>query len=239
MPLRLDESGMTHGGSDDDSLDSAVGQQPFGRPSRSPHAPLIAAESAGHSPATSSHGKSQFTEWLEDEFDRIALGTPGSAALLQKERDSDELRERILRSPPKAEASLDELSASVGGHESMPEHLAKLSKRLAEPERPRLSRARPSHRARLIDEASSEQAKRVEVYEKEKEARAEEFNEKRARLAQAQKRLEQADATLAAKIAERTAWRLWMLDGLEGQGPTAATSSSSQGSARTDTSEPQ
>ena len=32
------------------------------------------------------------------------------------------------------------------------------------------------------------------------EARAEEFNEKRARLAQAEKRLEQADAVLAASI---------------------------------------
>jgi len=280
MPLRLDETELSRDASprssaswmsgnepgSNESLDSTVGQ-PFGagakagRLPRSSRATLFGEESAGHSEATSSHGKSQFTEWLEDEIDRIALRTPGSAALSQK--DKEELRERVLRSPPKTQASLDELDTSIRGHEEMPAHLAKLSKRLAEPERPRLSRARPSHRARLIDEASSEQAKRVEVYEKEKEARAEEFSEKRARLAQAQKRLEQADATLAAKIAKRTGGRLFMLEGLEGHKskgspmgsianegspPSASGASSSshegsslegssQGSARTDTSE--
>ena len=103
--------------------------------------------------------------------------------------------------------------------EDTPEHMAMLARRLAEPERPRLSQARPSHRARLIDEQSSEQAKRVEIYETEREARAEEFNEKRARLAEAEKRLEQADAALAAKIAKRAGGRLFML---EGSAPKAA-----------------
>ena len=69
-----------------------------------------------------------------------------------------------------------------------------------------------AERARLIDEASSEQAKRVEIYETEREARAEEFNEKRARLAEAEKRLEQADAALAAKIAKRAGERRFMLE---------------------------
>jgi hypothetical protein len=97
--------------------------------------------------------------------------------------------------------------------EDTPEHMAMLARRLAEPERPRLSQARPSHRARLIDEQSSEQAKRVEIYETEREVRAAEFNEKRARLAEAEKRLEQADAALADKIAERVGGRLFMLEG--------------------------
>jgi hypothetical protein len=44
------------------------------------------------------------------------------------------------------------------GAEDTPEHMAVLARRLAEPERPRLSQARPSHRARLIDEANSVRA---------------------------------------------------------------------------------
>jgi hypothetical protein len=167
------------------------------------------------------------SQWLAESA-AVPMGsqtpTPRSPASTASSDPRDDSRTRTPRSPPEVYNPLDEMH-DARSLEPTPEHMTSLARRLAEPERPRLSKARPSHRARLIDEASTEQARRLEVYDAEREARAEEFNEKRARLAQAEKRLEQADAVLAAKIAKRTGGRLFMLEGLETQ-PTTAKGSS-------------
>jgi hypothetical protein len=198
-----------------------------------PATPLVRPQSGGSVRSTDSQGDrsrtppmgplqaARVSQWLAES----AAVPMGSQSPTPRTPESASRRDDPIVRSPEGYTPLHNLP-DVRSSDPTPEHMTTLARRLAEPERPRLSQARPSHRARLIDEASNEQARRLEVYDAEREARAEEFNEKRVRLAQAEKRLEQADAVLAAKIAKRTGGRLFMLEGLEGQPPAGKGSSS-------------